>query len=146
MWKELCDIPSYKTWSKINEIDIGWSSDIKYYIEDCNGAKLLLRISDGSLYNAKKKEYEIIKRFNTLSFPMSQAIKFGRCNNNENVYILLTWVEGTSLDSSLSLLTEKVQYELGVQAGIILKKIHSLSVDNADIPIKDKKRKENDTA
>lgn len=141
MWKELSDIPSYRTWVKTNKIDMGWSSDTKYYIEDCNGAKLLLRISDISLCNAKKNEFEIIKRFNTLYFPMSKAIEFGRCNNNKNVYMLLTWVEGTSLDSLLSLLTEKEQYELGIQAGIILKEVHSLEVDEADIPIQDKRGK-----
>ena len=141
MYKELYDIPKYKTWEYIDKVNAGWSSDSKFYIEDKAGNKLLLRISDVSIYNRKRKEFEIVKKFNSLGFAMSQAIEFGICNNGKNVYILLTWVEGNSLSSALEDLTEREQYDLGLQAGRILKEIHSLSVDKTDIPVISKKEK-----
>lgn len=43
--------------------------------------------------------------------------------------MLLTWIEGKDLEEVLSDLTEEQQYQLGRQAGKILKKIHSIDVD-----------------
>ncbi|WP_315120563.1 phosphotransferase [uncultured Clostridium sp.] len=141
MYKELHDIPELYTWKTIGKINSGWSSDIKYYVEDYLGNKLLLRISDISYLDSKIKEFEIIKKFNTLDFEMSKAISIGVCNNNKNVYMLLNWVEGVSLGKTMEKLTEKEQYDLGIQAGKVLKKIHSIDVESIDIPVKDKTEK-----
>ncbi|MGG7098569.1 aminoglycoside phosphotransferase family protein [Clostridium sardiniense] len=135
MHKELMDIPDYKDWTLIKKIDEGWSKDIKYYIEDCNKNKLLLRLSDISMLEPKNKEFEIIKKYNSLSFEMSKAISFGICNNKQNVYMLLTWVEGKSLITALPKLSEKAQYILGLEAGNILKKIHSMPIIKSDMPL-----------
>ena len=62
MHKELQDIPEYYTWKTIEKINSGWSKDLKYYVEDYSGNKLLLRISDISWLDAKMKEFEIIKK------------------------------------------------------------------------------------
>lgn len=48
--------------------------------------------------------------------------------------MLLTWIDGTSFDTALKNLPQKEQYELGLQAGRILKEIHSVEVDDRDIP------------
>lgn len=115
-----------ENYKKINK---GWSTDSKFYIEDCEGNKLLLRISDVDKYYNKLEEFKFIKKCNTLSFPMSKAIEMGFCNDRKNVYIILTWIEGESLNNVISYLTENEQYKLGVEAGAILKSIHSLKVD-----------------
>ncbi len=138
MNKELIDIPDYKDWTLIKKIDEGWSSDTKYYIEDCNKNKLLLRLSDISMLEPKKKEFEIIKKYNSLPFEMSKAISFGTCNNKQNVYMLLTWVEGEALITALPSLSEKKQYNLGIKAGKILKAIHSIPVEKSDIPLENR--------
>ena len=123
----------------IKRLDEGWSSDLKFYIEDLDGNKLLLRISEAAVYDNKREEFQFIKKCNTLPFPMSQAIDFGFCNNNQNVYMLLTWVEGKALEKVLQDLTEEEQYRLGLQAGINLKSIHSLEVESGEIAVtKDK--------
>lgn len=69
---------------------------------------------------------------------MSQPISFGICNKNHNVYMLLTWVEREDLESALPKLSIDKQYELGRQAGEILRKLHSLEVPTAQIPIETK--------
>lgn len=139
MYKELYDIPKYKTWKYINKINNGWSEDYKYYIEDNAGNKFLLRLSAISTYDKKRKEFEIIKKFNSLDFVMSRAIELGICNNEQNVYMLLTWIDGNSLDAMIGDLTENEQYELGLKAGKILKGLHSIKVDDKNISIINKK-------
>lgn len=132
MYIELYDIPSFTNWRVIKEINEGWSSDSKYYIEDYEGNKLLLRICDISEYCNKLKEFKFVKKCNTLGFSMSQAIEIGTCNNEKNVYMLLTWVEGHSLKNVISNFNDDEQYELGLQAGKILNEIHSLKVEPTD--------------
>lgn len=130
---ELKDIPAYGNWRVIRKIDKGWSSDQKYYIEDQNGKKLLLRIADAEGYESKRKEFAFIRKCSTLSFAMSQAIDLGLCARNRKVYMLLSWVQGEDLEDVLPGLPEIRQYRLGVQAGKILRSIHSLPVSPADI-------------
>lgn len=139
---ELQDIPNTKNWSVIRKINEGWSDDSKFYIEDVEGNKLLLRICDISEYSNKLKEFNFIKKCNTLDFTMSQVIEMGICNNEKNVYMLLTWVEGSSLNKVIGDFNDSEQYELGLQAGRILNEIHSLKMDNIDdLTIYDKKDK-----
>lgn len=128
------DIPGYSAWTNAELINYGWSSDIKYYIEDNQNNKYLLRISAIDVYEQKKREFDIIKKFNVLSFHMSRAMDFGICNNNQNVYMLLSWVQGVSLEEAIVTLPEQEQYQLGLKAGRVLKSIHSLKVDPRDIP------------
>ena len=45
------------------------------------------------------------------------------------------------LETALPKMTEEDQYRLGRQAGIILKKIHSVPLEDTDIPVKTKKEK-----
>jgi len=84
--------------------------------------KYLLRISSADAYEQKKKEFEVIKKFNTLDFQMSIAIEFAYFNEHKNVYILLSWIEGCSLDKKLNSLPQIEQYQLGLCSGEILKK------------------------
>lgn len=135
------DIKNSSNWETVEKVSKGWSSDRKYKIKTKYGALLLLRISDAEKYPVKKKEYETITKYSELGFPMSFPIDFGLCNNGKNVYMLLTWVEGKDLEEALSELTEAEQYRLGREAGKILKKIHSIEVDDADIPKDTKKAK-----
>ncbi|MFL0195389.1 aminoglycoside phosphotransferase family protein [Clostridium sp. WILCCON 0269] len=128
------DITISNTWIKIKKIEYGWSSDEKYYIEDNKNMKYLLRISTADTYEQKKKEFEVIKKFNTLDFQMSRAIGFGYFNEHKNVYMLLSWIEGHSLEEKLHSLPQIEQYRLGLHSGEILKQIHSIPVEPQDVP------------
>lgn len=135
------DIKGYENWKSIDKLSKGWSNDEKYVVHTATGEMLLLRLSDIELYDAKKKEYEIITKYASLGFLMSRPIDFGVCNNGKNVYMLLTWIEGVDLEEALPTLPEGEQYKLGREAGKILKKIHSLKVDVEDLPTNSKKSK-----
>lgn len=132
------DIPDYKAWKEIVLIEKGYSMDKKYLVTTDLGEHLLLRISNVSEYDIKKKEYDIIRKFAKLGFIMSEPHSFGICNNGNSVYMILSWVEGKDLEDELGKLSEQQQYLLGRQAGKILKEIHSISVDKEDLPQKTK--------
>lgn len=123
---DLYDIPNYETWTKIEPVLKGWSSDEKFYVEDQEGRKLLLRLSSNEDLERKQREFDIIQRVNQLELPMSRVIDLGVCSHGRSIYMLLTWVEGCSLQDCLRSFTQTKQYELGVEAGRMLKLIHSI--------------------
>lgn len=134
MMKAWEDIIGSTSWLSISLIHKGWSKDRKYRILTKSGEQLLLRLSDITTYAHKKKEYEIIKKYATTGISMSKPVDFGVCNGRQNVYMLLTWVEGQDLEEVLPTLSEHTQYLLGRQAGTILRKIHSIPLAAADRP------------
>ena len=133
------EIRGSESWLSVEKIEKGWASDEKYHARTQDGRYLQLRISAPERYAAKKKECEIIEKFSSLGFPISEPVGFGRCA--AGTYMLLTWVEGDDLEKVLPLLPEKEQYRLGCEAGGILRRIHSLPLDAADVPEKTKKGK-----
>ena len=135
------NIKNSSTWLSAEKITKGWSSDEKYKIVTDDGQTLLLRISDISAYDYKKKEYEIVEKYSKLGFAMSQPLDFGVCNEGKNCYMLLTYVEGKDLEEALPQLSEKEQYLLGRESGKILKKIHSIPIDECDIPTQTKRER-----
>ncbi len=96
------NIESSINWEKVEKISKGWSNDNKFLVKGKANKKLLLRLSDIEQYDAKKKEYEIIKKYAELGIAMSLPIEFGICNEGKNVYMLLTWIEGKDLEEILS--------------------------------------------
>ena len=124
----------------VKKVEAGWSSDVKYYVLDAHNREYMLRLSDISQDQSKRIEFERIQNFNTLDFEMSRAVEFGTCNPGSMVYMLLTWVAGESLESSLKVLSEQKQYELGIKAGKILKAIHDLpTIEVVDVLAKKEK-------
>lgn len=135
------DIEQSKNWKSVVPVSKGWSSDKKYLIITNTEEKLLLRLSDIGQFEVKKKEYDIIKKYAEIGIKMSEPIGFGVCNDGRSVYMLLTWIEGQDLETVLPELSEREQYRIGRQAGKILKKIHSIPLDEKDIPNETKKAK-----
>ena len=126
----MTNIPGYETFTKIEPLNKGWSSDKKYYIETSDSRKLLLRVADIAEYNRKCAEYDMLKRVSELDVLASRPIDFGVCDDGKSVYQLLTWIDGTDVESVLSALTETEQYVLGLKAGETLRKIHSIPAPN----------------
>ena len=120
------EIPDSCKWQIVEPINKGWSNDQKYYIRSTDGRELLLRISDISQYENKKKDFEAIKRLDNLDILISRPINFGICNNGQSVYSLLTWITGKDAEHILPELNSKDQYRLGVKAGEILRIIHQV--------------------
>jgi len=55
---------------------------------------------------------------------MCRPVEMGRCDGG--VYILQTWIDGQDAEEAVPRLSQAAQYALGLEAGKILQKIHSL--------------------
>ena len=124
----------------------GWSSDKKYCVTDENGTKYLMRLSDISQYDAKEIEFQMMKKGAELGVPMCRPIAFGCCDEElideecvgdeeqahaeKYVYSLQEWIEGGEgggdAEELMPGFSDTEQYVYGLEAGRILKKIHSI--------------------
>ncbi len=102
----------------------GWSNDKKYCITDEKGERFLLRISDIAQYDAKQSEFRMMQRVASLGIPMCLPIEFGICE--EGVYSIQSWIDGEIAENLIPRLPAKEQYDCGLKAGRILRRIHSI--------------------
>jgi len=126
------EIPELLEIARVEKITAGWSFDEKYYIEQSNGDKFVLRLTPADKLESKQKEYEIVALFNQLDFQMSRVVANGLVRDKS--YMLYTWVEGRDFREVISSLPEEEQFSHGVQAGKILKAMHMLPVKDKHIP------------
>ncbi len=106
-------------------INKGWSSDKKYCVTYKNGTRYLLRVSDIAEYDKKQLEFNMMQQVSALGVPMCQPIEFGTCN--EGVYSIQSWIDGEDAEEIIPTLSDTEQYVYGLEAGRILRKIHSIS-------------------
>ena len=114
---------------KKEPINKGWSSDKKYCIIDENGTRYFLRVSDIAQYDAKQSEFNMIKKVASLGVPMCKPLEFGTCE--EGVYSIQSWIDGVDAEKVISALPDTEQYVYGLEAGRILRKIHSIPAPDA---------------
>lgn len=105
-------------------VNKGWSDDKKYCAVDENGVKYLLRVSDGSQYDAKHAEFQMMEKAAALGVPMCKPLAFGMCG--EGVYSVQSWIDGADAGELVDTLSDTQQYAYGLEAGRILQKIHSI--------------------
>lgn len=137
VWMCLHDIPGFDSFVNIELVDKGLSNDKKYCIETADGKRLLLRISEISEHERKRDEFERMQRMDAAGIPLPHPVEFGICNNGKNIYQLTAWCDGENLETTLLTLPEAEQYILGLKAGEILCKIHSVHVSRSDITTED---------
>lgn len=104
-------------------IDKGWSGDVKYCAVDETGQKYLLRVSPREQYDRKRGTFEMMQRTAALGIPMCRALEFGECS--DGVYMVQTWIDGEDSEQALPRYSPAQQYAYGVDAGRILRRIHS---------------------
>ncbi|MBO5736005.1 MAG: phosphotransferase family protein [Clostridia bacterium] len=110
-------------------INKGWSSDKKYCVTDETGTKYLLRISAFSQEEKKRAEFDMMKLVAALGVPMCRPLEFGTCE--DGVYSLQSWIDGEDAEDVIPSLSESMQYAYGLEAGRILRKIHSIPAPEA---------------
>ena len=118
------DIETYLSgFDKAEKINAGLSGDDKYHCRR-GEEEYLLRIADGGDYDEKKKEFDHLKRLSEAGLPVPGCVEFGKTDDGSKVFALLKWVPGEDLEGVISKLSSKEQYEIGMQAGSVLRKIH----------------------
>jgi serine/threonine-protein kinase len=121
----LAELSGKYGFEEIKKINKGWSQDEKYYITSATGTKYLLRLSDMSQYDRKKRQFELLQEVQKLGLNTPQPVEFGSYDQNR-LFTLLTFLEGEDANDVLQRVDVKTQYSLGFDAGLILKKIHTL--------------------
>lgn len=105
-------------------INKGWSSDKKYCVTNENGTRYLYRVSDIAQHDTKQSEFNMMKQVASLGVPMCQPIEFGTCE--DGVYSIQSWIDGEDAEQVMSGYSDTEQYKYGLEAGRILRKIHSI--------------------
>jgi len=123
---------------KIEPLDQGYTEDSKYLLVDDSNKMYLLRQSKGERVTNSRFEQQVLKKLETDSFPTQRVVS--SFEDQDSYYLLLTWIKGIPLDQVIDSLDDETQYQLGVKAGSILKKIHTLlsSTDSLDYLMKRK--------
>ena len=105
-------------------INKGWSCDLKYCVTAADGTKYLLRITPKEKAASRPECFRLQQAVAELGVPMCRPIEFGECD--EGVYILQIWIDGKDAEEIIPTLSDAEQYAYGLDAGRILKKIHSI--------------------
>lgn len=121
------DTPQFHYWAKIEPLDSGWSLLHKFKVTDYRGDTFLVKVSDIATQDQRRGEFNNFKRLYALGLPVSRPVAFGRCNGGRSVYMLLGWVKGYAVEDAIHNFSPRAQYQLGVNAGLLLKKIHDYS-------------------
>lgn len=137
MYKQFKEIFNKYNIIKCEQLTKGFSKDEKYIVESNSGKKYILRVSDISLIDKRKNQFEILKQLNDKNIYCSKPIEFGILNDN-NCYTLLSWLDGIDARTAVKDLSDEDVYLLGVEAGKILKEIHNLEIDEPSISWWDK--------
>jgi len=122
-------------WGRFTEIEPitkGYSTKgQKYRVTDTSGITYLLRTSPITMYESDKSLFALHEQAAALDIPICKPIGFGTCQ--DGVYSLQSWIDGEDLGTVLPHLSEAKQYALGLKAGEILRKIHSIPLSETDI-------------
>ena len=106
----MIDIPGYDSFTKIEQINKGWSDDKKYYVETADGRRMLLRVSDISELERRKSEYAMMGRIYALGVFTSEPLGFGLCDSGKSCYFMSGWLDGEDAEKALPKMSETGQY------------------------------------
>ena len=102
----------------------GWSCDQKFRVITRDHTKYLLRITPLEKSASRGDLFKMQKRVAALGIPMCRPVEMGTCE--DGVYILQTWIDGDDAEDVIPKMQESQQYAYGLEAGRILRKIHSI--------------------
>ncbi len=102
----------------------GWSDDQKYCATTKDGTKYLLRVAAIDKSRRCKVLSSILEKLSILNVPMCKLIEIGECQ--QGTYTLYEWIEGLDAEDVLPFLPIAEQYQYGLEAGQIVRQIHSI--------------------
>lgn len=105
-------------------INKGWSCDKKYCVQTEDGTRYLLRVTPKEKSANRENMFNMQQEVAALGVSMCKPVEFGECE--EGVYTVQTWIDGQDAEEVISLLSGAEQYQFGLEAGKVLKKIHSI--------------------
>ena len=108
----------------VTRLSKGYSPDKKYVVMDEDGNKYLLRISDMERYDRKKEEFKVLSDLRKYKVHSPQPIDLGILKELGVCYSIFSYIEGVDAKNSIRSFNEHEQYEIGIEAGKDLSRIH----------------------
>lgn len=105
-------------------VDRGWSGDRKYQAFTADGTAYFLRISSMTKLENRRLQFSHMEQVHSLGVCVCAPVEMGLCD--EGVYTILQWVEGRDAEGVLPTLDENQQYAYGLEAGRMLRAMHTL--------------------
>ena len=102
----------------------GWSADKKYRAITASGESYLLRIGPLGRSSQFWMQHLHMQKVARLGIPMSFSLEEGHCS--DGLYLIQSWIDGVDAEEALPRYSEEQQYAYGLEAGRILRKIHSI--------------------
>ena len=119
----------YERILKREEINKGWSGDRKFIVTLTDGERYFLRVTPTSKKENCLKNFDLQKKWYSSGIPM--PIPYEITEQEEGICAIYQLIDGDILEDCAKTLSKNQRYKLGVEAGKILKKIHSLQVIDA---------------
>ncbi|GAA0337945.1 aminoglycoside phosphotransferase family protein [Bacillus carboniphilus] len=117
------NIPLIKNATSIEGLSKGFSPEQKYIV--CiQDRKLLLRVSDSHMFNRKKREFQILKDLSEVGVRTPEPLEVGMIDSSEFCYTLYSFMDGMDGLEAIKRMTDKEQFDLGVEVGHELRKLH----------------------
>lgn len=107
----------------MKELSKGFSEDKKYVVTLVNDEKVLLRVGSAHTYERKKVEFQILHEMQKCNVHAPKPIEIGLLE--EACYSIVSYVEGEDAKIALLACTPAEQYNIGVQAGEDLARMHT---------------------
>ncbi|MGW5953352.1 aminoglycoside phosphotransferase family protein [Bacillus mycoides] len=127
------NIQILKDAANIEEISKGFSPDKKYIITNASNEKYLLRTGDAKEYERKKLEFHILNEMQKRDVQAQRPIEFGMLEEGV-CYSIFSYLEGEDAKKLLPTYSPKEQYDIGIEAGKDLAKMHTYEAPKDILP------------
>lgn len=129
----LQNIPHLHQATVVEPLLRGYSSDLKCKVFVPDQGHFLLRAYHLSQEPLKRKEYQCMTALRELGVRCPLPISMGRLDE-ENGYMLLGYIDGEEASEALPRMNQQSQWDVGMEAGAELRKIHRFKVEGQAEP------------
>ncbi|MBM7702903.1 aminoglycoside phosphotransferase family protein [Metabacillus iocasae] len=92
---------------------------------------MFLRASHIQHLKKRKQEFELLKELEKQHIPAQQPLWFEAVEDIHTCFMVVTYIDGEPASETFTRLTNEKQYDIGVEAGRVLKKIHQLKAPSS---------------
>ncbi len=119
-------IPMLEGVERVEYLRKGYSRDKKYVLWEGGERRYLLRMSGIRARGRRKAEFEILRQHRAQQIPCPEPYVFGEDEKGGVCYLLVSYIEGECAAEELGKLSRMAQFEVGVVAGGVLRRLHEL--------------------
>ncbi|WP_127529598.1 aminoglycoside phosphotransferase family protein [Paenibacillus kobensis] len=117
----------------IEPIYKGYSSDLKFWLKHQDGTVYVLRTYSLEQEAAKRREFNVLAMMEAQGVACSRPVEIGELPERQLGYMVVSCVDGNDAADELPLLSEREQYEAGVQAGLELRRMHQVQCPDSSV-------------